>query len=148
MRTIGVNEKLVDLIQQPINPEFLAYVSHQASLVIPCHETATDNKRRKDPLPPLATFIAVLVKRSNIRTGTLLGSLVFLNRLQQRLANIAKGMSCTCHRIFLATLIVTSKAIHDTSPKNKHWTRYAIFFSLGEVNLMEKQLLSLIDYQT
>jgi hypothetical protein len=34
----------------------------------------------------------------------------------------------------------------DSSPKNKHWARYAGLFSCAEVNLMEKQLLYLLDY--
>jgi hypothetical protein len=129
-----------DLIRKPVSSELLSHVSDQAALVIPC--SAMDGKY--GVLPPLASFIGFLVKRSSVRTGTLLGSLVFLHRLQQTLANIAKGMPCTSHRIFLATLIVTSKALHDTSPKNKHWAKYAAYFTLSEINLMEKQLLSLM----
>lgn len=34
----------------------------------------------------------------------------------------------------------------DSSPKNKHWTRYAAIFPLAEVNLMERQLLFLLDF--
>jgi hypothetical protein len=46
----------------------------------------------------------------------------------------------------LATLIVAAKYLNDSSPKNKHWTRYGALFSLAEVSLMEKQLLYLLDY--
>ncbi|KAI9263249.1 hypothetical protein BDA99DRAFT_509705 [Phascolomyces articulosus] len=98
--------------------------------------------------PPLRTFISVVVKRSSVRAGTLFATLVFLERLQKRLERVARGMPCTCHRIFLATLIVTSKALHDASPKNKHWAKYAMWcFSLSEINLMEKQLLSILNYR-
>lgn len=55
-------------------------------------------------------------------------------------------MHCTRHRVFLATLIVAAKYLNDSSPKNKHWARYASLFSLAEVSLMEKQLLYLLDY--
>lgn len=55
-------------------------------------------------------------------------------------------MHCTRHRVFLATLIVTAKYLNDSSPKNKHWAKYASMFSLAEVTLMEKQLLYLLDY--
>lgn len=54
------------------------------------------------------------------------------------------GMHCTCHRVFLATLIVAAKYLNDQSPKNKHWSAHSQIFSVGEVNLMEKQLLSLL----
>jgi PHO85 cyclin-1 len=92
----------------------------------------------------LEEFIRYVVKRSNVQTGTLLASLVYTARLQRKLVAVAKGLACTCHRIFLATLIVTSKYLNDTSPKNKHWARYAVIFSVPEINLMEKQLLFLL----
>jgi hypothetical protein len=55
-------------------------------------------------------------------------------------------MHCTRHRVFLAALICAAKYLNDSSPKNKHWQRYGALFSLAEVNLMEKQLLYLLDY--
>ncbi|KAI9500482.1 hypothetical protein BX070DRAFT_60795 [Coemansia spiralis] len=55
-------------------------------------------------------------------------------------------MECTCHRIFLATLIVAGKYLNDASPKNKYWARYSTVFTVAEVNLMEKQLLFLLDF--
>jgi hypothetical protein len=62
-------------------------------------------------------------------------------------------MKCTAHRIFLASLILAAKNLNDSSPKNKHWARYTTVrgfdsfgFSLTEVNLMEKQLLGLLDW--
>ena len=62
-------------------------------------------------------------------------------------------MKCTSHRIFLASLILAAKNLNDSSPKNKHWARYTVVpgydnfgFSLTEVNLMEKQLLGLLEW--
>lgn len=55
-------------------------------------------------------------------------------------------MKCTRHRVFLAVLICAAKYLNDSSPKNMHWTKYGRFFSSAEVNLMEKQLLYLLDY--
>ena len=82
-----------------------------------------------------------------------MSSLVYLARLQARLPPVAKGMRCTVHRIFLASLILAAKNLNDSSPKNKHWAKYSIVrdyddfgFSITEVNLMEKQLLFLLDW--
>lgn len=70
---------------------------------------------------------------------------VTLTHLHSRF-NSLLGMHCTCHRVFLATLIVAAKYLNDQSPKNKHWSAHSSVFSVGEVNLMEKQLLSLLDF--
>jgi hypothetical protein len=59
---------------------------------------------------------------------------------------LSLGMACTRHRVFLAALICAAKYLNDSSPKNKHWQRYCTYFSLPEVNLMEKQMLYLLDY--
>jgi len=82
-----------------------------------------------------------------------MSSLVYLSRLRSRLPPVAKGMRCTVHRIFLAALILAAKNLNDSSPKNKHWARYTAVrgyenfgFSITEVNLMEKQLLFLLDW--
>lgn len=55
-------------------------------------------------------------------------------------------MACTRHRVFLATLIVAAKYLNDSSPKNKHWAAYTNLFGVAEINLMERQLLFLLDF--
>lgn len=157
-------------IRQPVNREMIRYLAHKASSVIRCEQTTVQKtSRTKLPptpprtppegashdaaLPSLEAFITSLVERSHVQVATLMSSLVYLDRLHRRLPPVAKGMRCTVHRIFLAALILAAKNLNDSSPKNKHWARYSCVrgydgfgFSVTEVNLMEKQLLFLLDW--
>lgn len=164
-----LNKTALDhFVYQPVSRDMIAYLANAAQNVISC-DPASHSRSQLPPSPPdspesqavedktlptVEEFITQLVVSSNVQVPTLMSSLVYLNRLKARLQPQARGIRCTAHRIFLASLILAAKYLNDSSPKNKHWANYTNIatdcyqfgFSRTEVNTMEKQLLFLLEW--
>lgn len=167
---------LEQFVYRPVSRDMIAFLADAANNVITCDSTLTPPTPSKqqglpptpprspsppavsaadDGLPTLEEFITQLVVSSNVQVPTLMSTLVYLTRLKSKLQPMARGLRCTTHRIFLASLILAAKYLNDSSPKNKHWANYthintdlySFGFNRTEVNLMEKQLLFLLEWE-
>ena len=135
----------------PITHDMIHKIVVATLQVIPCEDTksktytASDNTIKQ--LPSLMTFLTKLVKYTNVYTGTLMATLIYLQKLKSRLPKNAHGLPCTRHRILLSCLILSSKFHNDSSPKNKHWAKYTDgLFNVKDINLMERQLIFLLNW--
>lgn len=164
---------LEQFVHSPVSHDMVVFLAAAASNVIQCDPNMMPpTQAAQNPTPPrtpspqavrcedsalptLEEFITRLIVSSNVQVPTLMSTLVYLTKLRARLQPMAKGLRCTTHRIFLAALILSAKYLNDSSPKNKHWASYSRIncdsysfgFSKTEVNLMEKQLLFLLDWE-
>lgn len=135
-------------VQSPVTHDMIHKLVVATLQVIPCTgDKSSKSSPGEKSLPSLMTFISRLVRYTNVYSGTLMTTLVYLNKLKQKLPKNALGMPCTRHRIFLSCLILASKFHNDSSPKNVHWASYTDgLFTLKDVNLMERQLLYLLNW--
>lgn len=169
------------LVCQPVSMEMISCVASFASTVVqydsqapsllessnfadyylpPFMPTATSGRLFygqtyiQTPLLPLEKFIITIVEASKTQVVTLMGALVYLERVKSRLKPKAQGLRSTNHRIFLASIIIAAKYLNDISPMNKHWAAFSVIqsgrhvfrLSLTEINLMEMQLLDLLEW--
>ncbi|KAH6705899.1 PHO85 cyclin-1 [Verticillium dahliae] len=158
-------------LNQPIHASMVSYLAQAASEVVVCNPLreglseayqsrcqghiresralATLNLR----LPPLDSFILHLSATPKITTPILMSTIIYLSRLKQRLQS-CQGSPYTCHRIFLIVLILSVKYHDDTPYTNKTWAylshivtrNYAFRLSCDDINLMERQVLLLLDW--
>lgn len=150
--------ELYSLLRKCIDDEMISYVAQIAAEVVRCDLDSTpfSTKQTKDipPLPHLRAFITHLVMQSNISTPTFLTSLVYLARIKSQLPPGTIGFRCTCHRIFLVSLILADKYVNDVNYTNSFWAESSIMnwagyyfgFLTSEITAAEGQLLSLLEY--
>ncbi|CCK67838.1 Pcl1p KNAG_0A01490 [Huiozyma naganishii CBS 8797] len=144
------------LMKSPCTDEMIQYLTRVTLKVLPNTpaqqypsppSSPTELSGKEPRLPSLRTFITKLVRYTNVYTPTLLTTVCYLNKLKRILPKDAKGLPSTIHRLFLACLILSAKYHNDSSPLNKHWAKYTDgLFSLEDINLMERQLLNLLNW--
>lgn len=116
--------------------------------MLPCY-TSKDagSMSPQKQLPPLGSFLKQLVLCSNVNSGTLLSTLVYLHRFKSKFSKNALGSSSTRHRLLLSCLVVSVKYHCDVCPSNSLWSYYTNgMFSTSDINTMERQLLRTLNW--
>ncbi|KAF7730299.1 hypothetical protein EC973_002543 [Apophysomyces ossiformis] len=67
------------------------------------------------PMPELVYFIQKITFHAGINVRTALVALIYLNRAKEALPKNAVGGYDTCHRLFLASILLASKMLRDTT---------------------------------
>lgn len=95
--------------------------------------------------PRLAHFIAYSLYRTRLPPEVTFGTLLLLQRLKERFP-FARGSAG--HPLFLSAFMLASKSLCDDTYSNKSWVIVGQdYFSLVEVNHMERELFSFLDFQ-
>ena len=161
--TFPADDDLKGLIYQFPRAFMVHHIAGQAMSLIRCDSPSLQNSEVTDATdatstsswPSMETFAAHLVSGMSISRATLVVASIYMDRLRTALSVNARGTASTPYRILLASLIVSHKCHHDVRIKNKAWLKctrgngYVGFgFTLREVNSMERELLSSLDYNT
>jgi hypothetical protein len=152
---------LWELVSRPVSVEMVAHISNFAAGILYCNPNLKfpqqDASRRlnasNDVLPSLFDFINALIHATGVPTSTIISTLVYLTRLRLLLPG-SYGSRCAAHRIFVATLILTSKYLNDYSPSNIKWARYcrdsagnsSFYLCPRDIMRLEAQTLRLLGY--
>lgn len=143
-------EALKIFSRQPVNNDMINYLVSTTNAII----QIKPSKVQVNNIRPLGknnisllSFIKNLIRYSNVQTPTLMATLIYLNKLRNLLPANAIGMETTRHRIFLSALILSAKSLNDSSPLNKHWTKYTDgLLNIDEVNMAERELINLLNW--
>lgn len=132
------------LMSSPVSSEMINYMTNVTFQILPIQHSDTEDNIT---IPSLQTFITRIVNYTHVPSSTFLSTIVYLNRLKKLLPPHASGIQSTRHRIFLACLILSAKYNNDSSPLNIHWMNHTDdIFCLHDINLMERQLLNLLNW--
>ncbi|KAI5951344.1 PCL2 [Candida jiufengensis] len=140
-----VSLEMIDFLVSTTNSIIQVKKSPKSSSSIISNTNTT--KIISNPIISLTDFIKNLINYSNVQTPTLMSTLYYLNKLRNFLPANAVGMETTRHRIFLSCLIIAAKNLNDSSPLNKHWTKYTNgLLNLYEINLAERELIDILNW--
>lgn len=135
------------LVKSPLDHDLVHKVVVRALQIIPCPNETDQFIKENKKLPSLQKFLNRLIDCLNLNNGILMFTMIYLNRLKSKLPTNCRGLPSTRHRILLSCLILSIKFNNDFSLKNHDWMKLTNnLFNLKDINLMERQLLYLLNW--
>ncbi|EGG04473.1 uncharacterized protein MELLADRAFT_72404 [Melampsora larici-populina 98AG31] len=104
----------------------------------------TKSGEAEEKIPCLVEFIAYALFRTRLSEEAIYGALILLTRLKSFYPG-AKGTATSPHRLFITSLMLSSKMSMDDTYSNKSWAIVAQnLFGLEELNRMERELFGFL----
>jgi len=100
---------------------------------------ATSNKHEA-----FGSFASNITRRSQPTVPVILVTLVYINRARTHLG--IESETWACERVFLGALIVATKYLNDSSPKNFHWSVLTGIFGARDIGTIEREFLGVLDW--
>jgi hypothetical protein len=126
--------------------KFSTFIANFIKQIVPLVFISPINPIQKGLLD-LAEFINEIIEITGLSDAVLLSSWIYLNRFQEAVMNIGlKGLQCTGHRLFLTSINLACKFLDDIPLGNSAWAEISVYFTVTDVNLMEIQFLTYIEY--
>ena len=124
--------------------DLIAYAPKFIERYFGCDSTPPETFQTKIQL---ASFLLNIMNRTRINTCTLTAAFFYLNRLKQ-LHPKCKGSPGSGYKLFLAAIILAAKYMYDDTFDNTAWATVSSgLFPLMDVNHMEREMLSFLDFQ-
>ncbi|KAI8140816.1 cyclin-domain-containing protein, partial [Fennellomyces sp. T-0311] len=115
------------------------------------HPRFLQDSQRQAKIMSTRNFIHEILKRSKTTYSTLQISLFYLFRVkkvvhERLVSERLDDIMCCGRRMFLASLMVSSKYLHDKNYRNRAWAKIS-GLDIDEINAAELAFLRLIDYK-
>ncbi|RKP20392.1 hypothetical protein ROZALSC1DRAFT_28111 [Rozella allomycis CSF55] len=103
----------------PLNNLLIEWLNQRVLNLIPVKKSCPSI------LPSVKSFVNMISNHSRCIPVILLITIIYIDRLRARLPSHATGNTETPHRIVLASMIIATKQMNDSPPKNKHWISFS-----------------------
>jgi len=135
---------------KPLSSGIIGFTAELVAAVIPCSSYNAKHPKTRY-LPELLPFINKVCKKCRVNLRTMLFAVIYAKRFGEALeskGSSARGEYGTCHRIFLASLLLAKKGQDDAVYFDNNQLADCTdgIWSVKDIELMERALASTIGF--